>query len=76
MQRAPILAWPSRHDHPYKEKPLVEELAVVEGKSYPLSCRAFNVAAADLMTVGSLIAQDPTIIKLTAMALNALQLNG
>ena len=46
------------------------------GKSYLLCCRAFNAAAAGLMTVGSGVAQDPTIIKLAAAALNALQLNG
>ena len=42
-----------------------------KGKSYPVSWRAFNVAAVGLMTIGFRISQDPTIIKLTAMALNA-----
>ena len=44
-------------------------------KSYLLSWKAFNVAAAGLMTVGSRVAQDPMIIKLAAAALNAVQLN-
>ena len=46
------------------------------GKSYLFSRRAFNMAGAGLITVGSRVAQDPTIIKLAAAALNALQLNG
>ena len=45
------------------------------GKSYPLSCRAFNATAVGLLTVGFRAAQDPTIIKLAAASLNALQLN-
>ena len=42
------------------------------GKSYLLSCRAFNGAAAGLMTVGSRVAQNSTIIKLDTSTLNAL----
>ena len=51
--------------------------AAKDGKSYPLSYRAFNAAAVGLLTVGSRAAQDPTIIiKLAATTLNTLQLNG
>ena len=43
------------------------------GKQYLACCRAFNAAAAGLMTVGSRAAQDPTIIKPTTTELNAPQ---